>query len=358
MTRKMSDGRVVAEAVEAEQGPHRRAELPMAANGRRIGIAKTRAFIVAGLVAIAVAVILLRGWGHDAFVRPLLLVGATLTFPTFWAVLAFTWLLEALIPAAPRRSPISVAQDLVWFVYEPVMNAMIVTTYVTLLRVGYERYFDFLTIRSLTSLPEWARFCIGVVLIDFLYWVQHWLNHKVRWLWRLHEVHHSQPDLSFFSDYRYHGLEYVLRQTILTIPLLILRFDVPTIAGVAVFQNWYTRFYHGNIRLNLGPLRYLLVTPQSHRVHHSIEERHRDTNYGSVLSIWDRLFGTAYPGCNEYPRTGISNREFPLESGRLGWSLAWRPLAQMLYAFYPRARRGDVTEPPEPDRDIPSRSWR
>jgi sterol desaturase/sphingolipid hydroxylase (fatty acid hydroxylase superfamily) len=124
-------------------------------------------------------------------------------------------------------------------------------------------------------------------------------------------VHHSQKELNFFTDFRYHVVEYVVRHTFLVIPFLVLAVEAPTIILFAIFQRWYTRVYHGNIRTNLGPLRYLLVTPQSHRVHHSIEGRHRDRNFGSLFSIWDRLFGTQYRRYDEYPDTGIEDAAFP-----------------------------------------------
>jgi sterol desaturase/sphingolipid hydroxylase (fatty acid hydroxylase superfamily) len=101
--------------------------------------------------------------------------------------------------------------------------------------------------------------------------------------------------------------------------------------------RWYTRFYHGNIRTNLGPLRYVLVTPQSHRIHHSIEPRHLDTNFGALFSIWDRLFGTQYRGHDEYPETGIADAAFPHEAKGDLRSLLVTPLAQMAYPL--RRRR-------------------
>jgi hypothetical protein len=76
--------------------------------------------------------------------------------------------------------------------------------------------------------------------------------------------------------------------------------------------------YHGNLRTNLGVLRYLLVTPQSHRVHHSTELRHRDRNFGVLFSVWDQLFGTQYRGFDEYPETGVSDPTFPYRTAERG----------------------------------------
>lgn len=132
---------------------------------------------------------------------------------------------------------------------------------------------------------------------------------------------------------RYHILEYIVRHTWLVIPFLMLQVDPPQIVWFSIIAKWYTRFYHGNIRTNLGPLRYVLVTPQFHRIHHSVERRHRDTNFGALFSIWDRLFGTQYRGYDEYPETGIEDEAFPHEKVAGVTSLLLRPLVRMVYPF-------------------------
>ena len=164
-------------------------------------------------------------------------------------------------------------------------------------------------------------------------WLQHWVNHKVPWFWEFHAVHHSQPELNFFTDYRYHVVEYFVRHTILSIPFSVLTFDTPTIVIVSLMTGWCSKFYHGNIRANLGLLKYLLVTPQSHRVHHSKENKHRDKNFGSILSVWDYLFGTQYRDYDEYPDTGIRDDAFPMEGARQWSDLLVTPIIQMAYPF-------------------------
>jgi len=263
-----------------------------------------------------------------------------LTIP-FWGALGLTLGLQRLVPAKPEQklfSP-SFVQDLVWFLYETVLRALIVVTYVELLMLLYAKYFSFLTITSLRQTPGWLRFLVGVLLVDFLYWSQHYCNHKVPFLWRLHSLHHSQRELNFFTDFRYHVLEYVVRQTFLVIPLLILRVDPPVIVFLLIFQQWYSRFYHGNIRTNLGILRYVLVTPQSHRIHHSVEPEHRDTNFGAIFSIWDFALGTQYRNYEQYPDTGIPDQEFPHETTISLKSLLLTPFHQLVYPFSSKSNR-------------------
>jgi sterol desaturase/sphingolipid hydroxylase (fatty acid hydroxylase superfamily) len=235
-------------------------------------------------------------------------------FP-FWGALVLTLTLERLFPAEPNRKILSVsfAQDLMWFLYEPVLHALIVGTYVALMAKVYGWYFSHLTFAGLTATPAWIRFVLALLLVDLGYWLQHYINHKVPFLWKLHALHHSQRQLNFFTDFRYHPLEYVVRHTFITVPFLFLKIDPPVIVAVAVIKEWYSRFYHGNIRTNLGLLRYVLVTPQSHRIHHSVEAHHHDVNFGAIFSFWDFLFRKQYKGFDEYPATGIADEHFPHE---------------------------------------------
>jgi sterol desaturase/sphingolipid hydroxylase (fatty acid hydroxylase superfamily) len=253
--------------------------------------------------------------------------------PGFAIAMALTLGLERLIPAKENQPLFSLAfaQDLVWFFYETVLQAAIIVTWVQLLTMLYRANVPWLTIDAVLAWPGWLRFAIGILLQDLLFWGQHFTNHKLAVLWQLHTVHHSQRALNFFTDFRYHVLEYVVRQSFIVIPFLILRIDPPKIVWLSLAIGWYTRFYHGNIRTNLGPLRYLLVTPQSHRIHHSIELRHRDTNFGSIFSVWDQLFGTQYRGYDEYPDTGIDDEAFPVETKGDLRSLLVTPVVQMLY---------------------------
>jgi sterol desaturase/sphingolipid hydroxylase (fatty acid hydroxylase superfamily) len=257
---------------------------------------------------------------------------AVFTVP-FAVVLVLTLVLERLFPAKPDQPIIGVsfAHDVVWFVYETVLHAVVIVTYVALLTAIYHHWFEAFTFTAAGAWPSWLRFAVAVLLLDFLYWGQHVTHHKVAMLWQLHAVHHSQRTLNFFTDFRYHILEYFVRHTWLVIPFLVFDVSAPRIVWYSLVTRWYTRFYHGNIRTNLGWLRYVLVTPQSHRVHHSIEPQHRDRNFGSLFSIWDYLLGTQYRRYDEYPETGIDDAAFPHEVRIGARSLLLGPLIQMAY---------------------------
>lgn len=279
---------------------------------------------------------MVKDWTLKAFYDPVVrLANDTILTPAFFIAIGFTLWMERLFPAdsRPKMFGVSFYQDLAWFFYETVLHAIVIISYVYWLKQLYYAYFSFLTIEAAAVWPSWVRFAVGVLLLDFLYWLQHYFNHKVPWFWQFHTVHHSQKEINFFTDYRYHIFEYIVRHTVLVIPFLILKVDVPTIVAFSIFRRWYTRFYHGNIRTNLGPLRYILVTPQSHRIHHSRLPQHQDLNFGSLFSIWDFLFRTQYYGFYEYPPSGISDEEFPNEKGGGFLQFLFMPLVQLAYPF-------------------------
>lgn len=259
-----------------------------------------------------------------------------LTAPYIYLTLGITLFLEYLIPANPKQKILSASfyQDIVWFFYEAVSQALIISLYVDGLRYLYTTHLSFLTMKSIGEWPFEVRLIVGILLTDFLFWLQHVVNHKVPWLWELHAVHHSQKEINFFTDYRYHVLEYVIRQTFLVVPFLILAVNTPTVVVVSIFWSWYTKFYHGNVRSNLGFLRYILVTPQSHRVHHSRRHEHHDQNFGSLFCFWDMIFKTQCKDYSVYPETGINDAAFPHEKERTSAPrILLMPLVQMAYPF-------------------------
>jgi sterol desaturase/sphingolipid hydroxylase (fatty acid hydroxylase superfamily) len=146
-----------------------------------------------------------------------------------------------------------------------------------------------------SGMPAWAAIVAGIVLLDLAIYLQHALFHAVPALWRLHRMHHADLDLDVTTGARFHPVEILLSLAIKF--AVIAALGVPPVA-VVVFElllNATSMFNHGNVRvpLRLEPvLRWLVVTPDMHRVHHSIERDETDSNFGFNLSVWDRLFRT------------------------------------------------------------------
>ncbi|QGX97121.1 sterol desaturase family protein [Roseovarius faecimaris] len=178
------------------------------------------------------------------------------------------------------------------------------------------------------DLPLWGAVILTVLIFDFAIWAQHLITHKIPLLWRIHRVHHADRDIDVTTAIRFHPVEIALSM-ILKIGLVYLL--GPPALGIILFEiilNGTAMFNHANIRLPLwldAVLRRLLVTPDMHRVHHSVHRHEHDSNYGFALSIWDRLFGTYIA----QPEGGHDRMTIGLEwqddrPSRLGWAL-WLP---------------------------------
>ena len=136
---------------------------------------------------------------------------------------------------------------------------------------------------------------LSVIIMDAIIYLQHVMVHAVPVLWRLHRVHHADPDFDVTTGARFHPLEIILSMLIKFAVIIVLG---PPVVAVIIFEvllNATAMFNHSNIRLNTTLdkyLRLLLVTPDMHRVHHSVEADETNSNFGFSLPWWDRLFGT------------------------------------------------------------------
>ena len=145
------------------------------------------------------------------------------------------------------------------------------------------------------DLPGGLALVLAVVAMDFAIWVQHVMVHAVPVLWRLHQVHHADPDYDVTTGARFHPLEIILSMLIKFAVIAVLGAPAAAVLLFEVLLNATAMFNHGNVKLPAGVdalLRLLLVTPDMHRVHHSTDNTEANSNFGFSLSIWDRLFGT------------------------------------------------------------------
>jgi sterol desaturase/sphingolipid hydroxylase (fatty acid hydroxylase superfamily) len=145
------------------------------------------------------------------------------------------------------------------------------------------------------QVPLWIAVPVAVVAMDFVIWLQHVMVHAVPALWRLHRVHHADLDYDVTTGARFHPIEIALSMLIKFATITVLG---PPVLAVVIFEvllNATAMFNHGNIRLPAGidrVLRWLVVTPDMHRVHHSVQDDETNSNFGFNLPWWDRLFGT------------------------------------------------------------------
>jgi len=181
------------------------------------------------------------------------------------------------------------------------------------------------------EVPFWLAAIVSVIVMDFVIYLQHVMVHAVPLLWRLHRVHHADVDFDVTTGARFHPIEIILSMLIKFATIVVLG---PPVIAVVIFEvmlNATAMFNHANVRLPLGldrVLRLFLVTPDMHRVHHSVEDDEANSNFGFSLPWWDRLFGTY----RDQPRAGHEGMTIGIHKYREPEQVAWLP-GMMLLPF-------------------------
>lgn len=148
---------------------------------------------------------------------------------------------------------------------------------------------------------------VSTFLSDFFFYWFHRVLHTNKVLWQVHLLHHSDEHMNVLTAHRSHVAETLISPIFIALPMAVL-FDLPpvTIGILSVLPFAYQLFAHANLNVHFGPLWWVLISPNYHRVHHSIEERHWNRNFANWFPIWDVVFGTAYvPAKGELPATGV-----------------------------------------------------
>jgi sterol desaturase/sphingolipid hydroxylase (fatty acid hydroxylase superfamily) len=193
---------------------------------------------------------------------------------------------------------------------------------------------------------DWPTWAAGFVMVEFAYYWFHRTSHRVRWLWVSHSVHHSAEQLTLLSSFRLGWTSLFSAGWAFYVPLVLLGFP-PVIVFVLLAANLrYQFFLHTEAVGRLGPIEWLFNTPAHHRLHHASNDCYIDRNYGGVLIIFDRLFGTlAAERAGEPIRYGLANRPATRNAVRLvfrEWAImladarrarGWRPKVRALFGM-------------------------
>jgi sterol desaturase/sphingolipid hydroxylase (fatty acid hydroxylase superfamily) len=199
--------------------------------------------------------------------------------------------------------------------------------------------------------PAWLAVLASVIVLDFFIWLQHVMVHAVPLLWRLHRVHHADRDIDVTTGARFHTLEIILSMGIKFAVIVLIG---PPVVAVVIFEvllNATSMFNHGNVRIPERVdrvLRWFVVTPDMHRVHHSVEDDETNSNFGFNLPWWDRLFGTY----RAQPRAGHEQMTIGIRTFRDNrhctwlWGLLWSPFIGRVtdYAINRRRWRSTAAE--------------
>jgi sterol desaturase/sphingolipid hydroxylase (fatty acid hydroxylase superfamily) len=179
------------------------------------------------------------------------------------------------------------------------------------------------------EVPATITILVSIVAMDFVIYLQHVMVHAVPALWRLHRVHHADMDMDVTTGARFHTLEIIVSMLIKFATIMVLG---PPVVAVVIFEvilNATAMFNHSNVRIPKAVdriMRWLVVTPDMHRVHHSVEDDEANSNFGFSLPWWDRLFGTY----RDQPRAGHEAMSIGIHTYNKPKLVAWLPGMLML----------------------------
>jgi len=228
----------------------------------------------------------------DALAEPLLAYKGVAIAAWF----AFLFLAERLAPAAPRRDgadgahrrwlgdPHRLARNGVFWAVNAALGPLIVipvTVWASAHGLGWRPW------------SGWAGFALDLLVLDLWIYLWHRANHRVPFLWRFHGVHHLDRFLDTTTAGRFHFGEVVLSALIRTVPIILLGIPLGSVVAFEALVFVAALFHHSNVRLPMRferALSWLIVTPSIHWVHHHAVRRDTDSNYATVLSVWDRVF--------------------------------------------------------------------
>jgi len=192
--------------------------------------------------------------------------------------------------------------------------------------------------------PPALAFIITFLAFDLFQFAKHRLLHAVPWLWRLHAVHHSDIEFDSTTHYRHHPLESVVSMALHVGFVTLLAPDPFALLCAGTAHHYNSLFNHSNIAVPLSldrSLRWLLVTPDMHRIHHSMQRKETDSNFGNLLSCWDKLFGCYV----SEPARGQTGFEVGLEEYRAAQRLTlWGQLKGPFVGVSPQPNENRVVE--------------
>jgi lathosterol oxidase len=185
--------------------------------------------------------------------------------------------------------------------------------------------------QAVQSQPLLVQLVEIVIAADLAEYAVHRAFHRVPWLWRFHEIHHSARAMDWLASSRLHLLDIVVTRGLSFVPLYVLGFSAPAVYAYLVFVSFHAVFIHANVRFRFRPIEWLVVTPRFHHWHHAAALEAVDRNFAVHLPIIDRLFGTCYFPAGQWPAAyGLAGTPVPD-----GW------LRQLVWPLRARGRRAD-----------------
>ena len=278
----------------------------------------SRVYVPALSVAAIAGVLCVLGWSSDfggARVSSAVAnLRVTVIGPASLVIIGVILVVERVRPA--QRRPLIARGHRQDFLFA-ILNATLVIPLVAVLSLAFSHAartaLPWIVLPRNAAVPGWAATAVIFVAMDWCNWFAHLANHRIRMLWRFHELHHSQEDMSVLTVFRTHPLIHV-SYLIALVPAIVLLANGAMPTTLLVVYAAIVAFAHSNTNLGFGPLDRIFVSPNFHRIHHKVDGP-QDVNLGFALTIWDQLFKRAVFATEETIRTdtGLPGRPLIVE---------------------------------------------
>lgn len=210
--------------------------------------------------------------------------------------IAFFWLIEGFVPLVRfQYHKWQHAGVNIFFTFTTIVINFLLA--IVLLRTSDWMYAQQLGVLNwLPEMPSWAYAVLGLLLMDLVgAYTVHWAEHKVKWMWKFHLVHHTDTHVDTTTANRHHPGESVFRFCFTLMAVLVTGAPMWLVMMYQSLSVVLSQFNHANIALPLwldNALSWVIISPNMHKVHHHYQQPYTDTNYGNIFAIWDRVFGT------------------------------------------------------------------
>lgn len=309
----------------------------------------SRVYLPACAIAAAAGALLWFGWTNDwggsDFAGSVVSLRAVVAGPATLVIIGVFLVVERVWPAQQRSMFARGYRHDLLFTFVNALLVVPLVTGLTLAAVHVARTSaPWIVLPRIGLVPRWGAIALIVVAMDFCNWAVHLANHRARMLWRFHELHHSQEDMSVLTVFRTHPLIH-FSYLVALLPGVVLLANGALSVTVLVVYGVMVAFAHSNTRLGFGPLERVFVSPNFHRIHHKVDGP-ADVNMGFALTIWDQLFRRAVFPTPDTIRTdtGLSGRPLIVEQAGPRARHLSVFAAQMVAPFRPV--RGSADLPP------------
>jgi sterol desaturase/sphingolipid hydroxylase (fatty acid hydroxylase superfamily) len=216
--------------------------------------------------------------------------------------------LERLLPVHPEQRMIRGQwfNDLFYFLFNGFVVRFGFVALAGAVMVAYSQIVPAGTFAWVTALPLWVQVPAVLVIADIGYYTAHRISHAVPFLWKFHAVHHSIEEMDWLATHRVHPVDQIFSSMMSLLPIYFLGFSAASMMIYQAVYTFHSVLVHSNLRVNFGPLKYLVASPEYHHWHHANQKEAYDRNFAAQLSVIDVVAGTMFLPKHRPEKYGIN----------------------------------------------------